>query len=118
MNFVSLILHGMRSIMVFADDVLVRICVFCIGLVAVSVLLLALSAVLKLADMATPGWFSTAWGILVIILLQAGMLSFITLMVSGTIKGATPMQRTELDLLIDWVEPARDDAIADATATA
>jgi polyisoprenyl-phosphate glycosyltransferase len=114
MNFMSLILHGMRSIVVFADDVLVRICVFCIGLVAVSLFLLVLSTVLKVAGMATPGWFSTAWGILVIILLQAGMLSFITLMVSGTIKGATPMRRAELDLLIEWVEPAR--AAADITA--
>ncbi|SDR39524.1 Glycosyltransferase involved in cell wall bisynthesis [Rhizobiales bacterium GAS191] len=110
MNFVSLILHGMRSIVVFADDVLVRICVFCIGLVAISLFLLALSTVLKLVGMATPGWFSTAWGLLIIILLQAGMLSFITLMVSGTIKGATPMQRTELDLLIDRVEPAHAEA--------
>jgi hypothetical protein len=104
----------MRSIMVFADDVLVRICVFCIGLIAVSIILLGVSTVLKLIGMATPGWFSTAWGILIIILLQAGMLSFITLMVSGTIKGATPMQRTELDLLIDRVEPAR--AAASVTA--
>ena len=104
MNFVSLALHGMRSIMVFAEDVLVRVGVLCVGLIVLACLLLGIATLLKLIGWATPGWFSTAFGILVIILLQAGILSFVTLMVSGIVKGTAPVRRADLDLVIERVE--------------
>jgi hypothetical protein len=104
MNFVSLALHGMRSIMVFAEDVLVRVGVLCVGMIVVAAALLGVTTLLKLIGWATPGWFSTAFGILVIILLQAGILSFVTLMVSGIVKGAAPIRRADLDLVIERVE--------------
>ena len=105
MNFVSLALHGMRSIMVFAEDVLVRVGVLCVAMIVMASLLLGVATLLKLIGWATPGWFSTAFGILVIILLQAGILSFVTLMVSGIVKGAAPLRRADLDLIIERVEP-------------
>lgn len=75
MNFVGLTLHGMRSLMVFAEDVLVRIGLFC-SLVAVSaILLLGVTTTLKFLGYATPGWFSTLSGILIVILFQAGILT-------------------------------------------
>jgi len=104
MNFVSLALHGLRSIMVFAEDVLVRVGLFCVVLAAISIALLGLSVTLKTVGFATPGWFSIAVGILLLILMQAGVLTFVTLMISGLIRSAPPVTRTELEALIDRVE--------------
>ena len=106
MNFVSLSLHGMRSIMVFAEDVLVRVGLSCTLLAAGSVLLLAVTVLLKLIGFATPGWFSTAMGILIIIIMQAGVLTFVTLMVSGLVRSAPPMTRAHVDQMIHRVEKA------------
>jgi hypothetical protein len=104
MNFVSLSLHGLRSIMVFAEDVLVRVGMFCAALAGLAVMLLALTLVLKLVDFATPGWFSTASGILIIILMQSGILMFTTLMVSGIVRSAPPLTFAQIDLLVDRIE--------------
>ena len=104
MNFVSLLLHGMRSLMVFAEDVLVRIGLFCIILACSSVMLLSATAILKLLDIATPGWFSTASGILVVILLQAGILTFVTLMIAGLVRSSSTVARSDLDRLIERIE--------------
>jgi len=106
MNFVSLSLHGLRSIMVFAEDVLVRVGMFCAALAGVAVVLLALTLVLKLVGFATPGWFSTASGILIIILMQSGILMFTTLMVSGIVRSAPPLTFAQIDLLVDHIEKA------------
>lgn len=107
MNFVALALHGLRSIMVFAEDVLVRVGMFCTLLVALALALLASSVVLKASGVATPGWFSIAVGVLVLILMQAGVLIFVTLMISGLIRSAPPVTRTELEGLIDHIEKAQ-----------
>ena len=87
MNFVGLVLHGFKALMVFAEDVLVRVGLMCV-LVSVCVMLAAVAAVvLKLAGFATPGWFSVALGVLFIVLLQTGALTLTTLMLSGVVKG-------------------------------
>lgn len=106
MNFVSLSLHGLRSIMVFAEDVLVRVGMVCAALAGVAVALLAAAVMLKLVGFATPGWFSTASGILIIILMQSGILMFTTLMVSGIVRSAPPLTFAQVDLLVDRVEKA------------
>jgi len=112
MNFVSLILHGMRSLMVFAEDVLVRVGVICCILASGAIVLLGVAVVLKLIGFATPGWFSTAIGILVLILLQSGILTFATLMVAGVVKSAPPITRAAVDQLIERREVVRPDAAA------
>jgi hypothetical protein len=104
MNFVSLSLHGLRSIMVFAEDVLVRVGMSCAVLAAAAVGLLTLTLFLKVIGYATPGWFSTASGILIIILMQSGILMFSTLMVSGIVRSAPPLTSSQIDLLIDRIE--------------
>ncbi len=104
MNFVGLALHGMRSMMVFAEDVLVRIVLFCSVIAGTSIVLLATTTTLKFLGFATPGWFSTLSGILIVILFQAGILTFVTLMVAGTMRGAAPMGREQLALLIERIE--------------
>lgn len=65
---------------------------------------LILTLFLKLIGFATPGWFSTASGILIIILMQSGILMFTTLMVSGIVRSAPPLTFAQIDLLIDRVE--------------
>lgn len=104
MNFVSLALHGLRSIMVFAEDVLVRVGLLCLALGGIAVVLLGLTVLLKLVGFATPGWFSTASGILIIILMQSGILMFTTLMVSGVVRSAPPLTKAQVDVLVDRIE--------------
>jgi polyisoprenyl-phosphate glycosyltransferase len=106
MNFVSLALHGLRSMMVFAEDVLVRVGLFCAVLGGAAVMLLGASLVLKAAGFATPGWFSIAAGILLLILMQAGVLTFVTLMISGLLRSAPPITSTALEQLVDHVDAA------------
>ncbi len=86
MNFVGLVLHGFRGMMVFAEDVLVRVGIAC-GLVAsMSVLMILAAVALKAAGIATPGWFSVALGLLVLIFIQTGTLVLLTLLMTGNLK--------------------------------
>ena len=112
MNFVGLALHGMRSMMVFAEDVLVRIVLFCSVIAGLSIALLATTTTLKFLGFATPGWFSTLSGILIVILFQAGILTFVTLMVAGTMRGAAPMGRDQLALLIERIDKGAPPLVA------
>ena len=92
MNFVGLVLHGFKGLMVFAEDVLVRVGIAC-TLIAVLSVLGAITAVgLKLSGIATPGWFSVALGLLFLMLLQTIALAISTLMMlmlTGVVRGGT-----------------------------
>jgi len=87
MNFISLALHGFHGLMVFAEDVLVRVGIFCTVLAVASLAAIFLVILLKVIGFATPGWFSIAIGILVLIFLQTGVLTLMTLMLTGILKG-------------------------------
>lgn len=92
MNFVGLALHGFRGVMVFAEDVLVRV-----GIASALIALLALLAgmatvVLKVSGFATPGWFSVALGILALMFLQTGSLALISLMLTGVSRSGALAQ--------------------------
>lgn len=104
MNFVSLVLHGMRSVMVFAEDVLVRLGVLCVIVAALSLFGIALVLVLKYIGMATPGWVTTVAGFLVVIFFQVGILTMITLMITGIVRGSPQVFDIELDRIIDHIE--------------
>ena len=86
MNFAALVLHGFRALMVVAENVLVRVGLACAGISALSLLGIGASVLLKLAGYATPGWFSVALGILLIVLLQTGALTLMTLMLAGVMR--------------------------------
>lgn len=88
MNFVGLALHGFRAAMVFAEDVLVRVGIACMTLACMAVLAMGVAVFLKIAGFATPGWFSVAMGILVLMFLQTGALTLLTLMLTGVARGA------------------------------
>ena len=87
MNFVGLALHGFKGLMIFAEDVLVRVGIFCAFVAALSIAGSALAIGLKLLGYATPGWFSVALGILLLMFLQTGTLTLMTLMLTGVVRG-------------------------------
>lgn len=89
MNFVGLVLHGFKGLMVFAEDVLVRVGIACAFIAAFSVIGVVAAIALKVLGIATPGWFSIALGILVLVFLQTGALTLMTLMLTGVVKGGT-----------------------------
>ena len=89
MNFVGLALHGFKGLMVFAEDVLVRVGMACTFIASLSVLGAVAAVALKLIGFSTPGWFSVALGILVLMLLQTGALALMTLMLTGVVRSGT-----------------------------
>ena len=101
MNFVGLALHGFRALMVFAEDVLVRVGIACtiVAILAVSGGFAAM--VLKAFGFATPGWFSLASGILLLVFLQTGALTLITLMLSGMIRTGGIISAEEYRAYVD-----------------
>ncbi len=86
MNFVGLVLHGFKGLMVFAEDVLVRVGILCAFIAVLSVLGVGAAILLKTFGFSTPGWFSVALGILVLMLLQTGALALMSLMMTGIIR--------------------------------
>ena len=92
MNFVGLALHGFRALMVFAEDVLVRVGIACSLVAALTIVGSVLAIGLKLAGVATPGWFSVALGILLLMFLQTGAVTLMTLMLTGVVRSGSPNQ--------------------------
>jgi glycosyltransferase involved in cell wall biosynthesis len=91
MNFTSLVLHGMRSVMVFGETVLTRIALTCVTVVALCLLLAASAAVLKITGHATPGWFTTVIGLSIIIMTQTAVLTAVVLVMTiGLARGSGP----------------------------
>lgn len=104
MNFAGLVLHGMRAVMVFAEDVLVRVGILCFLLMLGTVWAIGLAVILKMLGMASPGWFSTAVGLLLIILIQTGFLNLLLLLISGSNKSRAPIPAIDIEPLIDRVD--------------
>jgi glycosyltransferase involved in cell wall biosynthesis len=95
MNFVGLALHGFRALMVFAEDVLVRVGIACAIVAGLTVVGMSAAVVLKVIGFATPGWFSVALGIMLLIFLQTGTLVLVTLMLTGVVRSGSIA-------LLDW----------------
>lgn len=89
MNFVSLALHGFKGVMIFAEDVLVRVGVMCLVIAMITIIAGLVAFSLKILDFATPGWFSVALGILLLVFLQTGILTLISLMLTGVMKNGS-----------------------------
>lgn len=92
MNFSGLVLHGFKALMVFAEDVLVRVGIACAFIAALSMLGGVAAVILKLIGVSTPGWFSVVVGILVLMFLQTGALTLMTLMLTGVVRGGVVMK--------------------------
>jgi len=86
MNMVGLVLHGLRSIMVFSEIVLVRLTLFCSFFTLAILVALALMVVLKISGLTIPGWFSTISGILILTLVQISVVTVLILLMSSKNK--------------------------------
>src|SRR5262249_1540529 len=90
----------------FAEDVLVRVGVAC-AVASTACIVLGLTVItLKLAGLATPGWFSISLGVLVMLLLQMGALSLMMLLLSGVANVAATAPPDHLRF-IDRIEFVR-----------
>ena len=107
MNFVGLVLHGFKGLMVFAEDVLVRVGIACALVATLSVSGAVMAVLLKIAGYSTPGWFSVALGILVLMLLQTGALALMTLMLTGVVRSGTVTTTLAYKEFIDQVLESR-----------
>jgi polyisoprenyl-phosphate glycosyltransferase len=78
MNFVALVAHGLSAISVYREVIGVRLLVLAISLALLAGLGVAVTVFLRLTTtLAIPGWATSATGLLLIVLLQAMMLSFV-----------------------------------------
>lgn len=89
MNFVGLALHGFKALMIFAEDVMVRVGIGCAFIGILSILGSMLAVALKFIGLSTPGWFSVALGILLLMFIQTGTLALMTLMLTGLVRNGT-----------------------------
>eukprot|EP01037_Dinobryon_pediforme_P017524 gene17524-17724_t len=107
MNFSGLVLHGFRALMIFAEDVLVRAGLAFIGIATASLITIGLTIGLKSFGLATPGWFSIALGILLLVLLQTSALTLMTLMLTGVVRGGSPVAPDYKLLVRERSQPIR-----------
>lgn len=107
MNFVGLALHGFKGLMIFAEDVLVRVGIACAGVAVLSLLGGTAAVVLKMLGYATPGWFSVALGLLLLVFLQTGAITLMTLMLTGITRSSTVLP-LDYKLLVDKVLQTSD----------
>lgn len=82
MNFSSLVLHGLSAVAVHADTMAVRLLLFCVGLVGLSVLSILSVAFIKLfTPFASPGWATTVVSIFTGLIMQSFLVSLLLLFV-------------------------------------
>ena len=89
--------------MVFAEDVLVRVGIACTMVAALSIIGGIVATGLKMLGFASQGWFSLAFGILVLVFLQTAALTLIILMLSGMMRGGGVMSVGSYREFIDEV---------------
>lgn len=89
MNFTNLVLHGFKGVMIFSEQVLIRIGGASMAVAVASVTVILIAVLLKLFHAASPGWLSTVAGSMIVICLLAGMLTLIMLMITGLVKVST-----------------------------
>lgn len=104
MNFVGLVLHGFRGLMIFAEDVLVRVGAACALVATLAVLGGSIAVVLKSIGYATPGWFSVAVGILLLVFLQTGAITLMTLMLTGVVRAGSFQLQDHAALVAEVLE--------------
>jgi len=103
MNFFSLVLHGFRALMVFTEEVLVRVGITCIIIAFFSAIGSIIAITLKLFGFSSPGWFSIALGILLLIMLQTGALALSLLISAGKNIGENRINIRDNSDLVDKI---------------
>ncbi len=90
MNFPSLVLHGMRAVMVFSDLVLTRMALALVAMATGVIAVVILAVAMKVAGYATPGWVTIVTGFALSLFVQTGLFTMITLIVSSLGRVDTP----------------------------
>lgn len=103
MSFVSLILHGFRALMVFTEEVLVRVGLICILIATFAALGSIIAILLKIFGFSSPGWFSLVLGILLLIMLQTGALALSLLISAGKNIGENKIVKKDDANLVEKV---------------
>jgi hypothetical protein len=117
MNFPSLVLHGMRAIMVFADLVLTRMALALVAMAAVVIVVVVAAVTMRFMGMTTPGWVTIVTGFALSLFLQTGLFTMITLIVSSLGRVDTPPRVRERALeYVAQVERAAPMAAGSAAA--
>ena len=107
MNFVGLVLHGFKGLMIFAEDVLVRVGIASAIVAGLAVLASIIAIALKVVGFATPGWFSVALGILFLVFLQTGTMTLMMLMLTGVVKNKG-IEPHDYETFIDEIQYAKE----------
>lgn len=90
MNFPSLVLHGMRAVMVFSDLVLTRMALALVAMAGLVTAVVIGAFAMKLFGFATPGWVTIVTGFALSLFLQTGLFTMITMLVSSLGRVDTP----------------------------
>ena len=78
MNFVGLVIHGLSAISVYSDTIGVRLLLATLVMMGLDLALLGATLGIRLTtNLAIPGWATTVFGVLLIILLQATLFLFV-----------------------------------------
>ena len=78
MNFVGLVIHGLSAVSVYSDIIGVRMMIATSLMIGLDLLAIGLTLVIRLTtNLAIPGWASTVFGVLLIVLLQATLFLFV-----------------------------------------
>lgn len=80
MNFTSLLLHGLGAIGVFIEIIAIRLLIFSLVMIGISIsAMLVIAGIRFFTSAAIPGWATTAFSSMLIVLLQSGLLSLFTI---------------------------------------
>lgn len=90
MNFPSLVLHGMRAVMVFSDLVLTRMTLALIGMALGVFAVVGTALTMRVMGLTTPGWVTIVTGFALSLFVQTGLFTMITLIVSSLGRVDTP----------------------------
>jgi glycosyltransferase involved in cell wall biosynthesis len=107
LNFVGFALHGFKALMIFSEEVLVRVGIFCAFVAFLSISGGVIAILLKFMGIATPGWFSVVMGVFVLVFLQTGTLTLMTLLLTGIVKN-NPQEDSAYDKFIKQVIVAKN----------
>ncbi len=78
MNFVGLVIHGLSAVSVYTDTIGVRLLIATLVMMGLDVSALVVTLAIRVStNLAIPGWATTVFGVLLIILLQATLFLFV-----------------------------------------
>lgn len=88
MNFSALVLHALKAMAIFSNNIVVRICIISSLVAFLTSVLMIIPVVLKLLSLASPGWSSTLFGVLLIIFMQSISIILLSVFFSSVDKHA------------------------------